>query len=73
VSKDIKREMTKRRKREHKKKISIVEDDEIVTQLVKEVLEIEGFQVDVIISDCDIPQTICIRYSKISGQKENMN
>ena len=65
--------MTEKRKRGHKKEAPIVKDDEMIVQLVKEILEIEGFQVDVITSDCDIPQTICIRYSKISRQKENMN
>ena len=65
--------MTERRKRAHKKETSIVKDEEMIVQLMKEILEIEGFQVDVITSDCDIPQTICIRYSKISKQKRRMN
>ncbi len=46
VSKTIKRKPT-RRKEEFKKRILIVEDDEIVAQLVKEILQGEGFETEV--------------------------
>jgi DNA-binding response OmpR family regulator len=39
--------MTKRRKRGHKKELPIAKDAEMVVQLVKEILEIEGFEVEV--------------------------
>jgi CheY-like chemotaxis protein len=39
--------MTKRRKRSAKKRILVVDDDEIIVSLVKEILEGEGFKVEV--------------------------
>lgn len=39
--------MTKRRKRSAKKRILVVDDDEIIVGLVKEILEGEGFKVEI--------------------------
>jgi DNA-binding response OmpR family regulator len=39
--------MTKKRKRSAKKRILVVDDDEIIVTLIKEILEEEGFKVDI--------------------------
>ena len=39
--------MTKRRKRSAKKRILVVDDDEIIVGLIREILEGEGFKVEI--------------------------
>ena len=45
ISKDAKR-ATRRRKKKHMNRILVVDDDAIVVELVKEILEEEGFKVE---------------------------